>query len=95
MSSFFLIWLAEFIYAKWLYFQVVCSAPITGIPTREEQGNLLLNVQEIFDELKMLLQDETNGTETSILSDVEKVVKRAKYHLSLVEELAFMSKIIL
>lgn len=72
---------------------MIRTAPIiTGLPSGGDQANLLSHVQQLFEELKNLLQDETKATELSVLTDVEKIVKRAEDHLKLVEELALMSK---
>lgn len=67
------------------------AVPPSGIPTREEQSNLLVNVQEIFEELKTLVKEESNSTVSTMVDDVEKMVKRAQNHLVLIEEFTKLS----
>ncbi|XP_015839159.1 uncharacterized protein LOC107398675 [Tribolium castaneum] len=58
------------------------------IPTKEEQANLLTNVQEVFEQVKILVNVEANSTDKSVVCDINKMVERAKDKLELVEELS-------
>lgn len=69
------------------------AVPPSGIPTREEQSNLLLNVQEIFEEFKTLVKEENNCTTSTMVDDIEKVVDRAQNNLLLLEEFTMLSRL--
>ncbi|KAG5895512.1 hypothetical protein JTB14_009222 [Gonioctena quinquepunctata] len=58
-----------------------------SIPTQLEQANLLLNVQEVFEQLKLLTKDEADSTDKSVVYDVELMVERAEYILDLLEKI--------
>ncbi|KAJ8947973.1 hypothetical protein NQ318_021072 [Aromia moschata] len=60
----------------------------TVIPTREEQANLLTNVEEVFEQIKLLTKDEARSTDISVIRDVGLLSERAGYTLKLLEEVA-------
>ncbi|XP_074036402.1 LOW QUALITY PROTEIN: uncharacterized protein [Leptinotarsa decemlineata] len=61
-----------------------------SIPTKTEQVNLLLNVQEVFEEVKLLTKDEADLTDKSVVYDVELMVKRAEYIMELLEKITLL-----
>lgn len=61
-----------------------------SIPTKQEQANLLLNVQEVFEEVKLMIKEETGNTEKSFLQEIGITVKRAEYILGLLEEMTLL-----
>lgn len=63
-----------------------------GLPTRQEQADVLLNVEEVFREVRLMVDDEGKMTDRSSIADLEKLVKREQDKLCLVEELALLSK---
>lgn len=62
------------------------------IPTKQEQTNLLVNVQEVFDQVKLLTKDEANATDHAVNYDVEFMVKRAEYILELLKQVTLLRK---
>lgn len=73
-------------------FQSILGGPPSGIPTRQEQADLLSGVEELFKQVKLLVEDEGKQTDKSVISDLGKTVVREKDKLALVEELALLSK---
>lgn len=61
-----------------------------SIPTKQEQANLLLNVQEVFEEVKLMIKEETENTEKSFLQEIGLTIKRAEYILELLEEMTLL-----
>ncbi|KAJ8981631.1 hypothetical protein NQ317_000859 [Molorchus minor] len=59
----------------------------SAIPTQAEQADLLLNVQQVFEEIKLLIKDEALSTDISVVKDIELLVERANYTLNLLEEM--------
>ncbi|RZB40266.1 hypothetical protein BDFB_009806 [Asbolus verrucosus] len=68
-------------------FNTILSGSSSVIPTKEEQANLLTNVQEVFEQVKVLVNVEANSTDESVVDDINRMVQRAKDKLSLLEEL--------
>ncbi|KAF2887487.1 hypothetical protein ILUMI_18686, partial [Ignelater luminosus] len=64
------------------------SEPGNIIPSKEEQSNLLKNVEQIFNEIRVMVTDESGATDGAVIYDVQKLVDRALDQLSLYEELA-------
>lgn len=64
-----------------------------GLPTRQEQADVLKCAEEVFREVRLLVDDEGRMTDQSSVDDLEKLVKREKDKLCLVEELALLSKL--
>lgn len=71
-------------------FQNVFSGNV--IPTKEEQANLLLNVQEVFEQVKLMVDVEANATDESVVSDINTAVQRAHGRLELLQDLMLTSK---
>lgn len=63
-----------------------------SIPTKQEQANLLLNVQEVFEEVKLMIKEEAENTDTSFTHEIGLMVKRADYILGLLEEVTLLRK---
>ncbi|KAI4461133.1 guanylyl cyclase [Holotrichia oblita] len=64
---------------------VLAGKPI-GIPTKQEQVNLLTNVEEVFESIKSLTSDEGKMTILSVSEDIEKNIQRSRTYLSIFEE---------
>ena len=75
-----------------LFISGLFSVSANVIPTKEEQANLLTDVQEVFAPAKLLVDVEANSTDSSVVSDVTKMVERAKDKLHLIEQLSISSK---
>lgn len=73
-------------------FQSILGGPPSGIPTRQEQADLLSAIEEIFKQTKLLVEDEGKQTDKSVVVDIEKIVSREKDKLAVIEELALLSK---
>ncbi|XP_063921548.1 uncharacterized protein LOC135136270 [Zophobas morio] len=71
-----------------LFISGLFSVSSNVIPTKEEQANLLTDVQEVFEHAKLLVDVEANSTDSSVVSDVTKMVERAKDKLRLIEQLS-------
>lgn len=63
-----------------------------SIPTRREQANLLLNVQDVFEEVKLMIKEEVINTDASFTEEIGSMVKRAEYILGLLEEVTLLSE---
>ncbi|CAH1154233.1 unnamed protein product [Phaedon cochleariae] len=61
-----------------------------SIPTQAEQANLLANVQEVFEQVKLLTKDIAESTEKSVVNDIGITVTRAEYTLDLLEKITLM-----
>jgi hypothetical protein len=72
--------------------QMMLGGGSNVLPTKEEQANLLTNVQEVFEQLQLMVNIEANSTDESVVSDINRTVERAKDKLELVEELSLTSK---
>lgn len=73
-------------------FQSILGAPPNGIPSRQEQADLLKNVEEVFKQVRLMVNDEGKLTDKSAVADLENIVKREQDKLCLVEELALLSR---
>ncbi|KRT86563.1 hypothetical protein AMK59_267 [Oryctes borbonicus] len=78
------------IYVFFYIYQIALGGKPMGIPTQQEQINLLTNVQEVFDNIKMLVNDEGISTVSFVSEDAEKIIRRNQDHLKLAEEIAII-----
>ncbi|KAH0808526.1 hypothetical protein GEV33_014266 [Tenebrio molitor] len=69
-------------------FDMMLGGGSNVLPTKEEQANLLTNVQEVFEQLQLMVNIEANSTDESVVSDINRTVERAKDKLELIEELS-------
>ncbi|KAK5639731.1 hypothetical protein RI129_010542 [Pyrocoelia pectoralis] len=63
---------------------------ISSMPSKEEQANLLKSVEEIFQIIRALVNDEVSATDTSAVIDIQHMVVQAMNYLLLVEELTLL-----
>lgn len=75
-----------------LVFKHIVGGPASGIPSRQEQADLLKNVEEVFNQVRVMVDDEGRLTDKAAIADLEKLIKREQDKLCLVEELALLSK---
>ncbi|KAJ8909841.1 hypothetical protein NQ315_002847, partial [Exocentrus adspersus] len=68
----------------------VANESMNIIPSTTEQANLLLNVQEVFEQVKLLTKDEAHSTNTSVSEDIQLMVKRAEYTLDLLQQITLL-----
>ncbi|CAH0555550.1 unnamed protein product [Brassicogethes aeneus] len=76
-----------FIFGIFTQLVLAKSANFKSFPTRQEQVNLLTNVQEVFEEIKFLVSEESKMTVDSVKDDVEKVIRRGSEFLDIYVEL--------
>ncbi|XP_049823152.1 uncharacterized protein LOC126265495 [Aethina tumida] len=76
-----------------MFVTIVTSSPFnftsigSGFPTTQEQVSLLSNVQEVFEQVRTVVADETQATDESVATDVEGLVNRGREILMLYQEL--------
>lgn len=68
------------------------GSPQSLIPSKTEQANLLLNVQEVFEQVKLVTIDEARSTNVSVVQDIELMVSRAENVLDLLQQNTLLRK---